>query len=477
MKRFLPIFLFILPAFAADGDPVFRSDVSLVRVDVQVLDGEKRAITGLHREDFVLRESGQVREIRNFASEEMPVDLLFLLDISGSMRPHVERIATASRDALRVLTDKDRVAIMVFDTMPRVRMPFRSSMSDVDREFQNLLRQESFNGGTEITGALLEAASYIRKNGRKEARRAIVILTDDETGGARDEAAVSRALTNAQAVLSALIAPDAMSSRMGYPPGTGRGGRGGSTWPGGGGSTWPGGGGGGGGPLGGIILGGPMGYPRTPGGGRYPGNGGGGGPLGGGSRTHPAGTAEIARQSGGDSLPVDGASALEDTINRIRRRYALHFHLDDAVKPGLERTVDVALSATAQRRYPDATVRFRRVYMTPGGTDDGNYTGMDERPVITRSPKQVGVPATRPSVAEADSSEPTPSPRSSDGKRRAAISEPDGPRGANPSIAVKAEPEEAKSSPASPAPSTPAPAPAPAPQQGGWRVLKPGEKP
>src|SRR4051812_1665345 len=98
MKRLLPFLLLALPALAADGDVVFRSDVSLARVDAQVLDGDKRAITGLRREDFVLREGGKVREIRNFEAEQMPVDLLFLLDVSGSMRPHVERVVQAAHD-------------------------------------------------------------------------------------------------------------------------------------------------------------------------------------------------------------------------------------------------------------------------------------------------------------------------------------------------------------------------------------------
>ena len=51
---------------AAEGDVVFRSDVSLVRVDAQVVDRGNRAITGLRAEDFVLREDGRLQQIRNF---------------------------------------------------------------------------------------------------------------------------------------------------------------------------------------------------------------------------------------------------------------------------------------------------------------------------------------------------------------------------------------------------------------------------
>src|SRR5207253_8893115 len=104
------------------------------------------------------------------------------------------------------------------------------------------------------------------------ARRAFVILTDDETEFERNEAKVSQALVKADAVLSALIAPDAM--RYSGMPGGGRrrGGSGGS-WPGsGGGSTWPG-NGPMGGPLGGIILGPRGGYGGPRGGQGGPGSG------------------------------------------------------------------------------------------------------------------------------------------------------------------------------------------------------------
>src|ERR1039457_6130524 len=85
---------------AADDETniVFKSDVALVRVDAQVLDRANRAITGLRLEDFVLTEQGQPRPIRSFASEDMPLDVLLLLDVSGSMRPHVERIADKSEE-------------------------------------------------------------------------------------------------------------------------------------------------------------------------------------------------------------------------------------------------------------------------------------------------------------------------------------------------------------------------------------------
>ena len=186
------------------SDVVFKSDVSLVRVDVQVVDRDNRAITTLNREDFLLRDDGKQREIRTFVTEEMPLDVLFLLDVSASMRPHVERVANAAQSAVSLLGKDDRVAIMVFDRASRLRTPFRNSRDRIQCEFDNLLQQESFNRG------LLDAVRYVSRSGRRDARRAIVILTDDRTERDRDESRVLMELAEADTVLSALIAPDAM---------------------------------------------------------------------------------------------------------------------------------------------------------------------------------------------------------------------------------------------------------------------------
>jgi hypothetical protein len=320
------------------------------------------------------------------------------------MRPHVQRIASAAHQALRVLGEKDRVGIMVFDRSTRVRMPLSNSRGDVERELENMLRHETFRGGTDITLGLLDAAEYVGRQGRRDARRAIVILTDDETEFERDEARVGHALERADAVLMALIAPDAMASRS-RNGGTGRGG----SYPGAGGGSWPGGGSVGGG-LGGIILGRRGGY----GGGRGRNGGGYPGGSGGGPRTKSAGTAEIARESGGDSMPVDDASALETTLDRIRQRYALHFNLPEGVRPGQERNIDVQLADAARRRYPDAEVRFRRVYMTPGDSD------RTAPAMVTRAP------------APADSTDSTSPPTL---RRRPAVSDPGTTRGPNPNLA------------------------------------------
>ncbi len=420
----LGLALGLAPAALPFQDPpvVFKSDVSLVRVDVQVVSSTNQIISGLRREDFELRESGRPRDIVNFGRENLPLDLVLLLDVSGSMRPHVERVAEAAHQALRVLGNDDRVAILVFDRRTRTSMPFQSNHDEIVRGFEQLLDRERFNGGTDITRAMYDAADYLKRYARRDARRGIVILTDDRTEFDRDDLGVGRALEDSNTVLSAILTPDAI--------GQGRGGNIPTTSRRGGGANWPGG-------LGGIIFGG-GGIPGTrsvPGGGRGPVVHGGRGGL------RSAGTAEIARASGGDSMTVDNASALEDTLARIRQSYALYFNAPEGVRAGEKRTVEVLLSASAARRHPNAQLLYRSSYsVIEGASTSGPITSADDAPptVSRRTPE----PAT--------DDEAPPPPR-----RRPAVNEP-----------VSAPP--------------PAAASTPAPEEekkGGFRRLKPGEKP
>jgi VWFA-related protein len=322
------------PATPTVDPPVtFRSDVLLGRVDAQVVDLNNHPIRDLRVQDFILRVDGKQQEIRNFQSEKMPIDVVLLLDVSRSMEPHVRRVASASHEALRVLGGQDRVAILVFDRFTRVRMPFRSARGDTERELENVLDRETFEGGTDITRGLLDAASYVAQNARHGVRRAIVIVTDDQTERSRNEAEVLRALTRADSVLSALIAPDALHTGTGSRRSL----------------------------IDEYRLRDVFGDLIPPGFGSFPLRG---------PRTQSAGTSEIAHQSGGDSMDVDQGAAFERTLMRIRERYALYFYLPDGVQPRESSSVEVSLSNAARQRYPRAEVHHRRSYLAPNSSNE-----------------------------------------------------------------------------------------------------------
>ncbi|HLH41703.1 MAG TPA: VWA domain-containing protein [Bryobacteraceae bacterium] len=375
-------------AGAADNDtPVFHSDVSVGRIDALVLDGAQFPIGDLGKEDFALRQDGKTIPIREVGFESLPVDVLLLLDVSGSMQVHVQRVADAAHGALAVLGNQDRVGIMAFDTHTRLRLPFKEDLSEVERKLDDVVRSESFHGGTNINGALMDAAAYMEREERRQARHAIVIVTDDQARPC-DQVRVQAALDKADAVLMVLLAPawdgpysTGPTSRRGGGPMSGQPPLSG---------PWPGGGGIGG--LGGVIWG-----PR-----RMPAPGAPPVTVGNSMAGLHAGTPEIARASGGDSLSIDDADALATTFERIRKRYAIYYHLPEGMDAG--RSLELDLTDAARRRHRDASLQYRQITLAKDGARPGLISRVPAHPPLGRDPEPAQTDSAR---ADSDAGSPT----------------------------------------------------------------------
>ena len=80
------------PAPEPQGDPSLRThtkpykvDVNLVLVPVTITDPMNRLVTGLDRDNFNLFEGKDRQEIKTFSSEDAPISLGVIFDMSGSM--------------------------------------------------------------------------------------------------------------------------------------------------------------------------------------------------------------------------------------------------------------------------------------------------------------------------------------------------------------------------------------------------------
>jgi VWFA-related protein len=108
-------------------ETVFKTGVSLVHVDAEVTDGN-RLLSGFHKEDFQVLDNGSPQAILYFSRNETPLDLILLFDVSGSMRPKLEKLSSSARAALAQLRHGDRVAVMIFTTRSTIVGPFTDDM-------------------------------------------------------------------------------------------------------------------------------------------------------------------------------------------------------------------------------------------------------------------------------------------------------------------------------------------------------------
>jgi VWFA-related protein len=74
-------------------------DVSLVLVNMNVTDPNDRLVTGLEKENFRVFEDGREQEIVTFSSEDVPISIGVIFDMSGSMADK-DRQGTAGSRAI-----------------------------------------------------------------------------------------------------------------------------------------------------------------------------------------------------------------------------------------------------------------------------------------------------------------------------------------------------------------------------------------
>jgi len=136
------------------------------------------------------------------AEGEAALDVLFVLDNSGSMKENdPEFLARAAVEdfatALAANPDiEGRIGIVLFDGEARLIRPLSSIKADGDRPHPlDALDLLVFSGQRTNSPAGIERALYeFRQNGREDAKRAIVLLTDGmiDTGDAREDLEAAR---------------------------------------------------------------------------------------------------------------------------------------------------------------------------------------------------------------------------------------------------------------------------------------------
>lgn len=279
-------------------DAVFRGGVSLVRVDAQVIAGGNIAID-LAKADFVVRDNGEPREILYFGQDEEPLDVVLVLDTSGSMERTMQQVSGAAKEALRALREGDRVAVTRFTRHASRAVDFTPDRSKVEQTIAEICSRP-FGGGTDIHGALQHAAGEFLQQARSRRRRAILLITDGQSKAYVPQPAVLRNLWEADVVMNALQVK---------------------------------------GPR---LLNGGMNLSM---------------------RLMGVDLKDLARETGGEVVKANRiGDDFRRIMERMRRRYSLHFAAREG-KPGEQRTIVVELSDAARKRYPAARVHARKAYV------------------------------------------------------------------------------------------------------------------
>jgi VWFA-related protein len=156
-----------------DQTATIRVDTDLVSIEVTVTDQTGRPSTALLRaEDFAVYEDGVRQKITNFATTDVPFNLVLLIDTSGSTRDEVALMRRAARRFLNELRPRDRVAVIQFNETVELLEDLTSDRAKIEKAI-NLLQP---GAGTSFYDALGLTMDEVLK--KIEGRRAVVALTD-----------------------------------------------------------------------------------------------------------------------------------------------------------------------------------------------------------------------------------------------------------------------------------------------------------
>jgi len=149
-----------------------KKEVELVLVPVTITDPMNRLVTGLEKENFLLTDNGQEQIIRHFSSEDAPISLGVIFDISGSMADKIDKSRQAVVEFFRTANPQDEFFLITFSEKPEVLVDFTSSVEDI----QNRLVYATPKGRTALLDAIYLGMDRMRH--AKYERKALLIISD-----------------------------------------------------------------------------------------------------------------------------------------------------------------------------------------------------------------------------------------------------------------------------------------------------------
>jgi VWFA-related protein len=152
-----------------------RIETRLVNLNVKAMDRAGQPLTSLKLEDFNVFEDGVRQEVAHFKPVNAPVNVILLLDLSGSTKKKRKAMKEAAVKFVDALPAQDKVAIIAFTRRYRALTDFTTDKARMKHVLEEI---NGFSGGTAFYDSMWKALDQLNHLG--DARKAIVVLTDGE---------------------------------------------------------------------------------------------------------------------------------------------------------------------------------------------------------------------------------------------------------------------------------------------------------
>ena len=149
-----------------------RMDVDLVLIPVTITDPMNRLVTGLEQNDFFVYENNSLQKVKTFATEDAPVSIGIIMDLSGSMTSKLIRARDSILQFMKTANPQDEFFVIGFNDRPELIEDFTQSIEDIQARLQTV------RSGRRT--ALLDAIYYGMDKMKlaKQERKALLVVSD-----------------------------------------------------------------------------------------------------------------------------------------------------------------------------------------------------------------------------------------------------------------------------------------------------------
>jgi len=153
------------------GQPI-RTETQITLVGASVTDPLGRLVTGLQQQHFRVFEDGVEQEIVRFSSQDVPVSIGVIFDMSGSMADKIDKSRQAAVQFFRTANPADEFFLVDFNDRAQLISPFTESVDDL----QERLMYTGAHGMTALFDGVYLGLSQMR--GAHNTKKALLILSD-----------------------------------------------------------------------------------------------------------------------------------------------------------------------------------------------------------------------------------------------------------------------------------------------------------
>jgi Ca-activated chloride channel homolog len=161
------------------AESMLRVEKSLVLIPVSATDIDGRFVAGLRSEDFDVREDGNAQRIVSASTEDGPISLCIIFDVSTSMSKALPYAREAVRKLLAHSAQEDEFVLVIVQSEPTVAVDWTSDPEAVLWSTEHTLP----DGDTALFDALMLGMVKFRHAAHR--RRTTLMITDGADNNSR----------------------------------------------------------------------------------------------------------------------------------------------------------------------------------------------------------------------------------------------------------------------------------------------------